>query len=323
MSGRPRVLLTRRWPEAAEQEFQRHFEVTLNTSDRPMTEGELAEAMSEFDAVCPTVSDTINATVLAGRPRASLLANFGVGFNHIDIGAARAAGVAVTNTPGVLTDATAEIALLLILMTARRAGEAEREVRARRWAGWRPTHMLGASVTGKTLGLIGFGRIAQATAERARLGFGMTILYHARRRAPAELEERLNACFCENLDELLASADFVSLHVPGGEATHHLVNANRLKAMKPGSFLINTARGDVVDEQALLKALENGPIAGAGLDVYANEPSILPEFTARENVVLLPHIGSATAEARVAMGLRAFENVAAFFEGRTVPDRVV
>jgi lactate dehydrogenase-like 2-hydroxyacid dehydrogenase len=271
----------------------------------------------------PTVSDRITAEVLSAEPMlCKILGNFGVGFNHIDIKAARERGVAVTNTPAVLTDCTADIAMTLLLMAARRAGEGERHVRAGAWAGWRPSHMVGTQVTGKTLGLIGFGRIGQAVARKAHFGFGMKILYASPERAPLEIETALGARHCESLSELLAAADFVSLHCPGGEANRHLINAARLAEMKRGAFLINTSRGEVVDERALIEALEAHRIAGAGLDVYEREPRIAEELLTMESVVLLPHLGSATMETRVAMGMRVAENLDAFFEGREPPDRV-
>jgi len=245
-----------------------------------------------------------------------------VGVNHIDLGACRELGLAVTNTPDVLTDATAELAILLMLAAARRAGEGERELRAGQWTGWRPTHLVGAQVTGKTLGLIGYGRIAQATARKAHHGLGMRILYNSRRRAPAEVEAQTGAGFCASVEELLDASDFVSLHCPGGPETFHLIDAARLKRMKPGAFLINTARGPVVDEAALVEALREGRIAGAGLDVYEAEPKAHPGLLELQNVVLLPHLGSATVETRTAMGMKVADNLDAFFAGREPPDRV-
>ena len=228
----------------------------------------------------------------------------------------------MTNTPDVLTDATAEIAILLMLMAARRAGEGERELRNGRWAGWRPTHLMGSGVVGKTLGLLGFGRIGRAVANRGRRGFDMRVVYHSRTRAPAEVEAETGAAWRPTVEAVLAEADFVSLHMPGGAATRGLIGADRLKAMKPTAFLINTARGDLVDEAALAEALAHGVIAGAGLDVYAEEPAVHPALLGLDKIVLLPHLGSATRETREAMGMRVFENVAAFTAGRTPPDVV-
>lgn len=322
--ARPKILLTRRWPEAVEQHLGRRYEVTLNPEDRPLDAEALASALREHDAVCPTVSDVLDAAVIGrGQGRARIIGNYGVGVNHIDLEACRRAGVAVTNTPDVLTDATAELAILLILMAARRAGEGERHVRSGAWSGWRPTHMIGAEVTGSTLGLIGFGRIAQATARKAHHGFGMTILYSSRRRASPEVEAECGARYVDSVDELVAEADFVSLHCPGGPETFHLIDARRLALMKPSAFLINTARGPVVDEAALTRALAERRIAGAGLDVYEREPAVSEGLLELENVVLLPHLGSATSRTRVAMGMRVARNLDAFFDGEAPPDLMV
>ena len=302
--------------------MQARFETVLNEPDRPLTPAELAQAMADFDVICPSVCDRIDGAVLAGGDRVRLLANFGVGYDHIDVGAAKARGVAVTNTPGVLTDATADIALTLLLMSARRAGEGERELRAGRWDGWRPIHMLGASLHGKTLGLVGFGRIGIATARRARHGFSMNIAYYARREAEAAVAEELEATFYPDLAGLLAASDFVSLHVPGGVETEGMIGADAIAAMKPGAHLINTARGSVVDHAALAEALRDGHLGGAGLDVYPAEPQVPAELLEIDNVVLLPHLGSATVETRTAMGEKAMANVEAFAAGAPLPDPV-
>ncbi|MXO58281.1 D-glycerate dehydrogenase [Altererythrobacter salegens] len=318
----PRVLLTRRWPEAVERAMQDRFDTVLNESDEPMSQADLARAMGKFDVLCPTVSDRIDAEVIAGGDRVKLIANYGVGFDHIDLAAAKAKGIAVTNTPGVLTDATADIAMTLLLMAARRAGDGERELRAGKWSGWRPTHLIGSSLKGKTLGLVAFGRIGIATAQRAHHGFGMKIAYYARREADPAVVQELGARFYPDLNELLAASDFVSLHVPGGPATANLIDAAALAAMKSGSYLINTARGGVVDHAALADALRSGHLAGAGLDVYPHEPQVPPELLGLENVVLLPHLGSANVETRTAMGEKAMANAVAWAEGRELPDRV-
>ena len=302
--------------------MQARFETVLNEPDRPLSSAELAQAMADFDVICPSVCDRIDGAVLAGGDRVRLLANFGVGYDHIDVGAAKARGVAVTNTPGVLTDATADIALTLLLMSARRAGEGERELRAGRWDGWRPIHMLGASLKGKTLGLVGFGRIGIATARRARHGFSMNIAYYARREAEAAVAEELEATFYPDLAGLLAVSDFVSLHVPGGVETEGMIGADAIAAMKPGAHLINTARGSVVDHAALAEALRDGHLGGAGLDVYPAEPQVPAELLEIDNVVLLPHLGSATVETRTAMGEKAMANVEAFAAGAPLPDPV-
>ena len=302
--------------------MQARFETVLNEPDRPLSPAELAQAMADFDVICPSVCDRIDGAVLAGGDRVRLLANFGVGYDHIDVGAAKARGVAVTNTPGVLTDATADIALTLLLMSSRRAGEGERELRAGRWDGWRPIHMLGASLHGKTLGLVGFGRIGIATARRARHGFSMNIAYYARREAEAAVAEELEATFYPDLAGLLAASDFVSLHVPGGVETEGMIGADAIAAMKPGAHLINTARGSVVDHAALAEALRDGHLGGAGLDVYPAEPQVPAELLEIDNVVLLPQLGSATVETRTAMGEKAMANVEAFAAGAPLPDPV-
>ena len=324
MAATPKVLLTRRWPVAVEQRLAGRYELTVNEADVPLGAAELAEALRTHDAVCPTVSDVLGAQVLqaAEGGAARILGNYGVGVNHIDLPACARLGLVVTNTPDVLTDATAELAILLMLMAARRAGEGERELRAGRWTGWRPTHLMGAQVTGKTLGLVGFGRIGQATARKARHGLGMRILYNARRRAAPEAEAETGAEFRASLDELLAEADFVSLHMPGGAETRHLIDARRLGLMQPSAVLVNTARGPVVDEAALTEALAGRRIAAAGLDVYEREPQVTTGLLGLDNVVLLPHLGSATLETRTAMGLRVAENLDAFFAGEAPPDRV-
>ena len=277
--------------------------------------------MREFDILCPTVTDRIGPD-LFDQPscKVRLVCNYGAGFEHIDLAACKRHDIIVTNTPDILTDATAEIAILLMLMVARRAGEGERELRSGGWGGWRPTHMLGAPANGRTLGLIGFGRIAQATAKRAA-GLGMRVIYHARRRADAAVEQTLGAAYREQLGDLLAEADFVSLHCPGGPETAKLIDARRLAEMRPTAFLINTSRGSVIDEAALADALETGLIAGAGLDVYQNEPNIGPRLLGAPNVVVLPHLGSATAETRIAMGMRAVANFEHWIAGADCPDR--
>jgi lactate dehydrogenase-like 2-hydroxyacid dehydrogenase len=321
--ARPRVLVTRRLPDAVEQHLAAHFDASFNPSDTPLEPDALRQAMHDYDALCPTITDRLNAAVL-GVPgaRVRILANFGAGVDHVDLAAARAAGIVVTNTPDVLTDATAELAVLLMLMAARRAGEGERTLRAGDWGGWAPTNLIGQSIAGKTLGLVGFGRIAQATAERARAGFGMQIAYYSRRRAPAGIEARLDARYVPSLEALAGEADILSLHVPGGADTRHLVDAALLARMKPSAILVNTARGTVIDEAALAEALAARRIAAAGLDVYEQEPKVHPALAVLENAVLLPHLGSATIETRVAMGMRAAANLEAFFDGGEPRDRV-
>ena len=322
MSSRPTVVVTRRLPAAVEDRLRTLFDARLNTADAPLDDAALAGAMRDADALLPTVTDRITAGLL-GAPgrRVRIVSNFGVGFNNIDVAAAKAAGVVVTNTPDVLTDDTADLAITLMLMVARRTSESERLVRASSWTGWRPTQMLGTRVTGKTLGLIGFGRIGRAVAARAHGGFRMRVVWHdpfaqAAGDVPLGTERR------GSIEDVLRESDFVSLHCPATADTRHLMNAERLAAMRPHAFLINTARGDVVDEAALVRALSERTIAGAALDVFEREPVVSRELLAMENVVLLPHLGSATEETRVAMGNRAVDNLTAFFGGGAPRDRV-
>ncbi|MEM7098232.1 MAG: D-glycerate dehydrogenase [Pseudomonadota bacterium] len=318
-----RILVTRRWPQEVERELQQYGEVTLNEEDEPLSEMQLRAALSDFDIVCPTVTDQLNAQVLASvsDPRTKLLANFGVGVNHIDLQQARQMSIQVTNTPGVLTHATAEIAMALLLMSARRTGEGERHLRAQAWTGWRPTHMLSHQITGGTLGIVGMGRIGIAMARKAHHGFGMSILYYSRSPLDDSIALELGARQV-SLEELLSLSQFVSLHCPATPATHHLIDEQALRLMRSDAHLINTARGDVVDEVALVNALKKGEIAGAGLDVYEMEPALSPGLMALENTVLLPHMGSGTSETRIAMGRCAMDNVAAFVQGIPLPNQV-
>ena len=320
---RPRIFVTRRWPQAVETKMAEVFDLTLNTSDRPLTEPELKDALGQYDAVLPTVTDRLPAAVFdRASTRTRILANYGVGFAHIDTAAAKERGIAVTNTPDVLSECTADIAMTLLLMVARRAGEGERELREGRWTGWRPTHLIGTKVSGATLGIIGFGRIGQAMAQRAHFGFGMKILVQNRSPVPPEVLARYNATQVPSIEDLLPQCDFVSLHCPGGGANRHLINGPRLDLMKPSAFLINTARGEVVDEHALAQSLWFNTIGGAGLDVFEREPSVPDALLNADNLVLLPHLGSATRETREAMGFRVLDNLTAFFDGRTPRDRV-
>jgi lactate dehydrogenase-like 2-hydroxyacid dehydrogenase len=314
----PKILISRRWPAAVEDRLRARYEVTLNDGDAPLAVEHFKAAMGEYDALCPTVSDRITADILSvPNPRVRIIGNYGAGFEHIDMDAAKAAGIMVTNTPDVLTDATADLSLLLMLMATRRAGEGERELRAGQWTGWRPTHLLGQSLAGKTLGLVGYGRIARATAERARV-FGMTLAYHSRRRAADEGD----AIYHETLESLAETADVLSLHTPGGSETRHMVDAALLSRMKPEAVVINTSRGSVVNEADLAGALRTGVIAAAGLDVYEGEPGVDPALLALSNVVLLPHLGSATLETRTAMGMKVADNLDRFFDGEPPIDRV-
>jgi len=321
--SKPKVIVTRRWPKEVEARLQQVFDVTLNPDDKPMSPASLQAAMRDYDAVFPTVTDRIDAEVLSAEPlRARLVSNFGVGFNNIDVAAAKTHGLVITNTPDVLTDSTADLAMTLLLMTARRAGEGDRHVRDKAWSGWRPTHMMGTQVTGKTIGLIGLGRIGQAVAKRARHGFDMKVLFFDPYPPPADVLKSLGAERRDTIDAIMAESDFVSLHCPATPENRNLINAERLAAMRNDAILINTARGDVVDEAALAKALADGQIAAAGLDVFAKEPEVTPALLTMENVTLLPHLGSATRETRAAMGFRVIENAEAFFADKEPRDRV-
>ena len=315
-----KLLVTRPMTTAAEAAISARFDTRFRDSNTPLTLDEAAAALADYDLIMPTLGDAFQAPAFRAAPlRTKLLANFGAGFNHIDLSAAAAAGVAVTNTPGVVTDATADLAVTLLLMTARRAGEGERLARSGQWEGWHPTQMLGTHVTGKTAGIVGMGRIGRAIAQRLHYGFGMQILFHNRSTLP---QQAVPSRQVADLTELMALSDFVILAVPGGAGTHHLIDADALAALGPEGIVINIARGDVIDEDALIAALSAGRIRAAGLDVYAHEPLIPPELRAMENVVLLPHLGTAADEVRTAMALRALANLTAFAEGTTLPDRV-
>ncbi len=322
--SKPKVILTRKWPDEAEKKAKELFDAVLNEDDHKMSIEELKEAMCNADALCPTVSDfQINSDVFGVENlKCKIVANFGVGYNNIDTNAAKEAGIVVTNTPDVLTDCTADIAMVLLLSVARRIGEGERLVRNKEWSGWCPTHMLSTKVTGKKLGFIGFGRIAQAVAQKAHFGFGMQISFYDPYPPSDEIVKKFSATKFNVLEDVLKDSDFVTLHCPGGGENTNLLNNDRFALMKNSAFLINTARGDVVDENALVQALKNNVIAGAGLDVYAKEPTVTEELLGMDNVVLIPHLGSATTETRVAMGLRSLENVKAFFDGKEPGDRV-
>ncbi len=319
-----KVLITRKWPESVEKKLQSLFDVTLNIDDKPLTQQALRNALGNYDAVCPAVCDSLPASVFPdSNQRCKIIANFGVGFNHINLPAAQQSGITVTNTPGVLTESTADLAMTLLLMSARRAAEGDRLVRSGDWQGWSPSHMMSSDVSGATLGLIGFGRIAQAMARKAHLGFGMKILYFKPSPADQNVVKKLQAIQCPTIEDLIKESDFVSLHCPGNKNTYHLINEQNLKLMKPGAHLINTSRGDVVDTQALTNVLQNKQIAGAGLDVYEGEPNVDPALIALENVVLLPHLGSATLSTRTAMGEKALKNLVAFFNKHPIPDKVI
>ena len=323
--SRPTVVVTRRLPESIEASLSEQFEVRFNRTDAPLSAQALADALRSADGVLCTVTDRFTAAHFTSGLRARVLANFGVGVNHIDLAAAKAAGVVVTNTPGVLTDDTADVALALILMTLRRLGEGERLLRTGAWSGWRPMFMLGHAPRGKTLGVVGYGRIGRALARRAALALGMRVQWWAPREPRIEGPDDAgppDAVRVATLEQLLATSDVVSLHCPSTAETRHLINADRLALMPPHAVLINTARGDIVDEHALVHALREGVIASAGLDVYEFEPTVLPELRDMERVVLLPHMGTSTVETREAMGACAVRNLAAVLAGEAPPDRV-
>ena len=312
-----RVVVTRKLPDSVEAKLAGRFRAELNPVDTPFGRDRLEDAMRGCDVLVPSVRDRIDEALIAGAGESlRLIANFGAGTDNIDLAAARARGIAVTNTPGVLTDDTADLVMALILMGPRRLGEGERNLRAGLWRGWGPTDQLGRSLTGKALGIVGMGRIGGALARRAR-AFGMAVHYHNRRPVPGE-----DARYWPDLDSMLPGMDVVSLNAPYGPETHHLIDRRRLGLMHPDSWLINAARGGLVDEDALIEALSEGRIAGAGLDVYPNEPEVDPRLLELRNLVLLPHLGSATLETRTAMGEKVFANIAAFADGRELPDRV-
>lgn len=314
-----KLLITRKLPDdVVDAAIDLFEEVEVRDSTIPLTPVDATAAMTIFDAILPTLGDgfTKEAFDAAGH-RCKILANFGVGYNHIDVDAATKAGIAVTNTPGAVTDATADIAMTLMLMTCRRAGEGERLVRASKWDGWHPTQLLGCHVSGKTVGIVGMGRIGQAIARRCRLGFGMTVKYFNRSSKPIE-----GCTQVASLDELMGGVDVVVVAVPGGAETRHIIDSAVLSAMRKDAFLVNIARGDVIDESALVAVLEAGLIAGAGLDVYEHEPKVPDSLKEMENVTLLPHLGTAALEVRTSMGMMAIANLAAWLDGKPLPNQV-
>jgi len=315
------LLVSRALPETVMQALRAEFEVTLRPTTQPMSEDEATLALAAYDAVLPTLGDQFTAAAI-GRveaPRCKMLANFGVGYNHIDVVAATARGITVSNTPGAVTDATADIAMTLVLMAARRAGEGERLVRSGEWTGWHPVQMLGLHIGGKTVGIVGMGRIGKAVARRCQAGFGMNVVFHNRSQVA---DVGVPAQQLGSLAEVMAAADVVVVAVPGSPATHHLIDAVALGAMQPHAYLVNISRGDVIDEPALIAALQAGQIAGAGLDVYEQEPHVPEALLALDNVVLLPHLGTNAQDVRANMGRMAVTNLRAFFNGDAVPNKV-
>ena len=315
-----KLLITRNLPDTVVDRARQHFDVTYRDSPNVMTRENMQQSLSDFDVVLPTLGDIYDADVFAAvtDPRCKLLANFGVGYNHIDVAAANRAGIKVTNTPGAVTDATADIAMMLMLMTCRRAGQGERLVRDGGWGGWHPTQLLGLHMSGKTLGIVGMGRIGYAIAQRAHFGFGMSIKYYNRSDKAVDLPAEQ----IKSLDDLARQVDVMVIAVPGGADTKHLINADVLRAMQPHAHLVNIARGDVVQEADLIEALETRKIAGAGLDVYEFEPRVPSALLQMENVTLLPHLGTAAMEVREDMGMMAVDNLVAFANGQAVPNPV-
>jgi glyoxylate reductase len=324
MAGaKPHVTLTRKLPDSVETRMRELFDTHLNEEDTPFTRDQLKEAMAQSDVLVPTVTDRIDAEIVAAAGKnLKLIASFGTGVDHIDLKATREAGITVTNTPGVLTEDTADVAMALILSVPRRIAEGDSLVRSGKWSGWAPTGMLGHRINGKRLGIIGMGRIGQAIARRAR-GFGMSIHYHNRRPVHADTETELEATHWEDLGQMLSRMDIISVSCPHTEATHHLLSEEMLAKISSHAYLVNTSRGEVIDESALAEALMNNRIAGAGLDVYENQPQINENLITLKNVVLLPHIGSATIEGRLSMGDKVIINIQAFTDGHTPPDRVI
>lgn len=320
---KPLVIVTRKLPDVIETRMMELFDVRLNLTDAPMSADQLAAALAAADVLVPTVTDRIDAKLLETPDcRVKLIANYGAGVDHVDLRAAYARGIAVTNTPDVLTEDTADMTMAMILSVPRRLTEGERVLRAGDWPGWSPTWMLGHRVSGKRLGILGMGRIGQAVARRAR-GFNMSIHYHNRRRLHPDVEAELEATYHESLDQMLARMDFVTVHCPHTPATYHLLSARRLKLMPPHAYVVNTARGEIIDETALIRMLRNRELAGAALDVFENEPRVNPKLLQLDNVLLLPHLGSSTVEGRIGMGECVLINIKSFVDGHKPPNRVL
>ncbi|WP_299437294.1 D-glycerate dehydrogenase [uncultured Rhodospira sp.] len=322
-TSKPLVVVTRKLPEAIETRMAELFRVKLNLEDRPFSREDLVAAMAEADVLVPTVTDHLDAAVLAqAGPNLRLIANYGTGVDHIDVATAHQRGLTVTNTPDVLTEDTADMTMALILAVPRRLVEGERLLHSGNWSGWSPTHMLGHRIWGKRLGIVGMGRIGQAVARRAR-GFGMAVHYHNRRPLHPDIESELEATYWDSLDQMLARMDVISVHCPHTPATYHLLSARRLKLLQPHAYVVNTARGEVIDEAALVRMLSAGELAGAGLDVFEHAPSVNPKLLAMDNVVAIPHMGSATIEGRIDMGEKVVINIKTFTDGHRPPDRVL
>ena len=320
---KPSVVVTRKLPSVVETRMMELFDVRLNADDTPFDRDALVAALQSCDVLVPTLTDNLDVDVLSSPGHAAkLIASFGNGTDNIDVAAAQAAGIVVTNTPDVLTEDTADMAMALIVAVPRRLAEGARMIQDGRFTGWSPTHMLGRRMSGKRLGIIGMGRIGLAVAKRAR-GFGMAIHYHNRRQLLPEIEQEVEATYWESLDQMLARMDVISIHCPHTPATFHLLSERRLKLMKADAYLVNVARGEIVDEDALIKMLQQGDLAGAGLDVFEHEPAVNPKLLAMDTVTLLPHMGSATIEGRIAMGEKVIINIKTFADGHRPPDRVL
>ena len=321
--NKPLVIVTRKLPDVTETRMMELFDTRLNVTDDPMSHEDLIAAVKFADVLVPTVTDRIDADVIANAgERLRLIASFGTGWDHIDHNAARERGIMVTNTPGVLTEDTADMTMALMLSVPRRVAEGERVLRAGNWQGWGPTWMLGHRIWGKRLGIIGMGRIGTAVARRAR-AFGLSIHYHNRHRVDAAMEAELEATYWESLDQMLSRMDIISVNCPHTPATYHLLSARRLQLLQPQCYIVNTARGEVIDEDAMVRMLQEGRIAGAGLDVFEHEPAVNKKLLEMDNVVLLPHMGSATIEGRINMGEKVLINIRTFVDGHNPPDRII
>ena len=321
--SKPRVVVTRKLPDSIETRMMELFDVRLNLTDEVMSKADLVDAVKTADVLVPTVTDRIDAPILSQAGNSlKLVANYGTGVDHIDLAIARERGIIVTNTPDVLTEDTADMTMGLILAVSRRLTEGERRLRSGDWHGWSPTSMLGHRIYGKRLGIVGMGRIGQALARRAR-GFGLSIHYHNRHKLHAEVEQELEATYWESLDQMLARMDVISVNCPHTPATYHLLSARRLKLLQMHAVIVNTSRGEVIDENALTRMLVAGDIGGAGLDVFEHEPAVNPKLLALDNVVPLPHMGSATFEGRIDMGEKVLINIRTFMDGHNPPDRVL
>ncbi len=323
MSNKVKVIVTRKLPNIVETRLMELFDCKLNLDDHQFSHQELIQAFQEYQVVVPTVTDKIDAEIInSAGAKLGLIASYGNGYDHIDLLAMKQKKIFVSNTPDVLTEDTADMTMALICAVTRRITEGERLVRSGNWTGWSPTSLLGQRIWSKRLGIIGMGRIGMAVAKRAN-GFGLSVHYHNRKPLPKEIEAQYNATYWQSLEQMIAHMDIISVHCPHTPATYHLLNERRLAMLKPSAYLINTARGEIIDEKTLIKMLKTKKIAGAGLDVYESEPHINPQLLKCENVVLLPHLGSSTIEGRIAMGERVIINIKTFADGHTPPDRVI